>query len=319
MVFKQEYIERIDEIISLIKDNKIIDASSKFREYTVQIKEIGNFSVENWNLEWRKRIYLFWELFALKNPDSFIGIIKEQMDLSSESEKEVLLFIKSEIIWNYFSPLESHIKDEFKNCTKIYPFNPEFFHSYSHVLMKFKNYDESLKILEHTIRLEETNTIFKETFFHYSVQISNHYLEKNDFENAKKFLKKPDSIRWINFVQQNLLYSMKSRIEDNERIHDRINKIFDNLEKRKDDIQWRLIEILGIFSSILALILINSTILTKVEEFSNALIFSTTSSLITIGTFSMLIGMQRRRFDHKYIWITASSFIIVCIIVYLKT
>ena len=96
----------------------------------------------------------------------------------------------------------------------------------------------------------------------------NSFLKKDNFDAAKNEIKKLKTFarKNANFdtaaVFNNIIESLKSRLEDYELIHSKIISVDREIAKQ----QWKLIEILGVFASIITFVFTSVTIIAKIDN-----------------------------------------------------
>lgn len=104
MAYQDIFTNHLNDIIELIKADKIRGANGalqKFITYLDTIQAIGQFDIDNWRLDWRRKIWSFGQEFQKLNPQHFLKPIDEKLEPVGTTNKEVLEFIRSEIIVNF--------------------------------------------------------------------------------------------------------------------------------------------------------------------------------------------------------------------------
>lgn len=265
MPYNPLYLTQLQEIINLVSSNRIGDeeeALGKFRTYIQNIKEIGDFSSANWAYNWRQKVYEFGSLFAIKDAEKFFRIMNEETKSYNNKEKESIKFIESEIIWNFFPQGSEYIAKDFEELVSKYPHNPEFHNSYSHYLEQKGNLPKAISEARTALRMEENNVSFIENCFNKEKTWIDILLAERKFQEGR--------IAWQNMssckqfmdggVFQNILVSIGDRIKDHEIIQKKIDDIPDIVKQNSESDRVRLIEVLGVFSAIIAFILVNTAI-----------------------------------------------------------
>jgi hypothetical protein len=103
------------------------------------------------------------------------------------------------------------------------------------------------------------NGISFELYCNTIIDLFNDNLIRDDYNTAKKELKKLE-----NFVGENknfdgfatfnnIVVGLETRLEDNRIFHNKVKKAEENMEKQ----QWKFIEIIGLFSAVIAFIITN--------------------------------------------------------------
>lgn len=299
-------VQNVSKIINKIKDCSITE--QELRDFFETDYKNNSVPCDQWNKDWIKSVYELGNVFSDKDAGLILRVIEDVK--SRSSEKEVFDFIYSEIIWNFFEQNNEYIKNTFKEFLLKYPTNPEFHHSYSHYLENNKNYDQALFEAKTACRLDGDNILFQYNYLHKIKTYFNFLLEKGSLEKARTLLKegkefldsviKPGLGRWEFFSS---LSSMEDRLHDYEAIDKKV-KFFEKEIQNTIKIEQRvLIEILGIFSAIIAFILTNITIFVSSltpREAMYLMIGLAIVLLIFVMSLSFLFGSRYRSANWKW-------------------
>lgn len=258
--YSDNFTNHLNDIISLIKDEKIEGengAIEKFKLYLEEIIEIGPFDKANWRQDWRKKVWKFGELFKNENPYQFIRLIDNKLLIE---KVEVIEFLRSEIIVNFLPDFEC--KKQLEILIESYPLNPEFRNTLGHYYSREK---ETLKAIEQykiAHRLDLSNEEFQNSVFGADQLYLDELLEKSLYDDGHDYIDKllddKDYIAFGNNVRKTLL-DYKKRFTDYLTFEKKLktiesdfkNKINTQLENERK----RIVEILGFFSAIVAFIL----------------------------------------------------------------
>ncbi|MBU1446295.1 hypothetical protein KKD70_03460 [Patescibacteria group bacterium] len=264
MAWDKIYLSQLVVIINLIKKGNIENghgALKKFDEYLDDVKYLGQFSSDNWDKYWRKKVYDFAKLFddvAERHAGRFLRVLNEKLKVIGDSEKEVIEFIKSELVYHYETK-QSNLLKQFADFVHQYPDNPEFAQNYSNVLFENNYFAAAIQEAEKTLLIEPDNKVFLESILNKERGYFEYLLDQNDIKAAKKLLQKMEKneryIKRPNFASQ--LVVMRDRFRDIDMIFKKIDGIDAIVRKSNDREKWRYIEIFGIFSAIIAFVVVN--------------------------------------------------------------
>jgi len=210
----------------------------------------------------------FAEVFSKYDAGPYILEIKKYLD-GLGNNKEIATFIYSEIIWNYFLQDGDYNKDILKNAITAYPHNPEFHNTYAMFLLKNKTYDKAIFEHQRALSIDPFNYNFIECYFVAVKAYFEYMIENRKIDEADKYLsttldfihdKKIDEMPNTGHEIKHRIYMMKDRINDHKAIEKQISFSQREIENTIRIEQRRLIEVLGIFSAVLAFILTNISI-----------------------------------------------------------
>ncbi len=248
---------KIDEITKRIKLNETNESIRLFGELIDSIP--ANSTYINWDHRWIKSVYDLGKVFETKNPEVYLSKINSSLAEFS-NKKEVIHFIQSEIIFNYFSEDQTFVRESLKELKNNYPTNPEFCHNYSHVLDNDGGHKESLKLLEHCIKIDPCDR-FVYTYINRVRNTFNKFLSKNQISEGEVILKNAnklfDSMSLANKfpIYSNVLAQFRDRLEDHKTIQNKISKIDGIISRRTESLRNRFISMIGVFAAIIAFIL----------------------------------------------------------------
>lgn len=309
------FINEIKEIIKQLETNNCETAYGLLDTHLENIKDIGPYNKNTWKVEYRESVYRLGNLSS--DPDYFYNIneiLSKFFNLYGK--REIFCFFHSEIIWNFFEQDNFYNKEILHSYIKEYPHNPEFHHTYSHYLEKNKSLEQSMFELKIAIKIERN----KNFSFSYLAKINllfGDYLKKSVnkaqsfLEEEKKYL---NSNNFINNLHRMDLIIFLQRAED--RIRDHL-LIEEKLELAKKDLensiqiqQRKIIEVLGVFSAIVAFILTNINIASenlKIKDMLMLMLGMALVLLIFVISISFLFG-KRYRYNSKFYFLRNLKF-----------
>ncbi|QQR84215.1 hypothetical protein IPJ72_03450 [Candidatus Peregrinibacteria bacterium] len=258
----------INEIKKLIIEKELQGESGaykKFEEYVKYIKKtLGCYEAKKWRKDWRENIYEFGRLFEKNDAGEFIKILSKEFQDEDESN-EVIEFVKSEIIANYFSMDSSFATDYFESIVKKYPTNPEFHYTYSHYLNKSGNYKKAIDECRIAVKIEPSNNDFGNTSFnrektYFDVQILNGKIleAENQLQEMRNF-----DHYGSNMIFNNIMVALGDRLNDHKIIEKKIAQIDGIITEKTEEERRKLIEVIGIFVAIMGFIFTNVNIVLK--------------------------------------------------------
>jgi len=315
MPYKLEYLTNLNDIISLVQQKRLTEASADFKNYVDRL-EIGAYEPTVWNKNWRVKVYNFGVLFKSNDAGEFIKIINEaKNDIRKKDFVESLEFIYSEIMWNFFSPKEmenSCTADILKSLVKKYQFNPEFHNSYSKFLSIKGNHnlaaDESLV----AFKLETDNNYFYSASFNMYKKYFDYSLKKNRTDEAEKALDKMRAIVKIrkSITYKNTIVFLRDRLNDHKIIDNKIGDIKEiannEVNKAINKERAKLIEMMGFFVAILGFVFIFINLSVSQLRFDEILLIMLGMALI-LSFFATLISIlfkpMRNLREEPRIWL----------------
>ncbi|MBP6857616.1 MAG: hypothetical protein KBC11_00245 [Candidatus Pacebacteria bacterium] len=257
-------LKRIKDAI--LSDN---DELIAFKKYVKDISAISPamFSNQNWPKTWRQEVYSFGEVFEKKDAGPYIYEARFYTEQSTMNE--IVSFIYSEIIWNYFERAGEYNREILKKLIDSFPHNPEFHHTYGHFLNENKNREKALFEYQRAINIDPVNITFISSYYACLKDFFEDLINKHSLDQAEQLLDKTfsylkekkilDIPRTGRDIQARLA-SLKDRITDHKAIDKQVIYFQKEIENTIRVEQRRLIETLGIFSAILAFIITNVSI-----------------------------------------------------------
>ena len=290
-MFKQEYLTNLVSIIDLIKKDENSEAILKFREYLEKL-EMGEYASAEWDKKWRARVYEFGRIFEEKNAAQFISVINEFLNKGDSQKNEAIQFIRSEIVWNYFTSDKTYAADILRGLIKKYPCNPEFHHSYSHFLENKENHSLSVEESFLAFKIESDNQTFYENAFNKCKNYFDRLLLKGKTEDAEKIIGKMREIVKLrkDIAFNNTIVVLKDRLADHIIINKRIKEIPEIAQKIVDKSQGKLIEIMGFLVAILGFAFISINLAISHLNFNEILLIMLGMGLI-LSFFATLISI----------------------------
>lgn len=293
-------IDQLNRITEKIKSKQ--NASEDFREYILNIPPEGkSYTKDGWPVNWRNSVYEFGKTFKTADAGEYLEVIKM---ISHDNDTEVLDFFYSEILWNYFEQDNDYVKDCLRGLIEKYPTNPEFHHTYSQFLEKNKSYDRAIFEVAIANKIEPDNKIFIRTYVskfktYFDINLSKGKLEKAAvvLSDAKKFIGNLNNAGVTGWEMYNQVSLMEDRLRDHTAFEKKVAFFEKGIETKMRIEQKKIIEILGVFSAIIAFILTNITIVVSSLNVSQALYFMIGMAivlLIFVISISFLFGPKYR-------------------------
>src|SRR3989344_4339162 len=295
-------IPELERIIKSIKEGS--DESVAFSNYltTLCSKTDQTYSASTWPDNWRKAVYLFARVFLEKDAGPYLVIVNRF--LKEDAESEIAAFFHSEIIWNYFENTSDYNKDCLRKYLRRFPHNPEFHNNYVIFLASNFTFENALDEHRTAIKLDEDNAIFVYNYFLAVKQYFEQLLKKKKIteaevliKNEREFLSKVKIVGLGKWDIETRLNSLSDRLNDFQMMMERVDFFEDSIEQKIRGEQKRLIEILGIFSAIIAFILTNITIATAnltARDTLNLMLGMALILIIFMIIVSMLFSSKRR-------------------------
>jgi len=291
MSYKTEYLTKLNNIVDLIKNDKNAEAIAEFNIY-VDALDMGEYSSMEWNQGWREKVYEFGRIFEEKDAAQFISLINGFLNKGDFQKNEAVQFIRSEIIWNYFTSDKTYAADILRGLIKKYPCNPEFHHSYSHFLENKENYGSSVEEAFLAFKIEPNNQTFYENAFNKCKSCFDHLLLKGKTEEAGKIIgKMRDIVRLRKDIAfNNIIAVLGDRLVDHTIINKRVKEIPEIAQKIVDKSQGKLIEIMGFLVAILGFAFISINLAISSLNFEEILLIMLGMGLI-LSFFATLISI----------------------------
>lgn len=320
--YKDIYSNHIIDIIELIKKNKINgenEALEKFKEYLETIQEIGNFSILDWRKDWRQKIWKFGEEFKKINPSDFLNLIDEKLNSSTKINKEVLEFIRSEIIVNYLP--DNECKKQLEILIENYPLNPEFRNTLGHYFSKENQLKLSIEQYKLAFKIDSNNHSFLQNSFSKDQEYLDDLIKKGEYFEGKNYVKSLlDDTDYINAGTniRTTLVDFTRRFDDHIHFQEKLYSLEKDFKEKMNselDIERkRIVEILGFFSAIVAFIL-STVSIGKNFSFLEAIYFIVALGIILIlfnVSLSFLFSTTKTNlFKDAKFWILIFSLLLI--------
>jgi tetratricopeptide (TPR) repeat protein len=306
-------------------NNKIESGNNAAPDFETYLRELAkeecSYQGETWSKDWIKAVYKFGTFFENHDAGKYLIVLKKVFN-EENPENEKFAFIYSEIAWNYFGNNNEYIKDVLREFTKKYPYNPEFHHTYGHYLANNKTYDRAFDEYEWALTIQgaSSDVTFLNSYLETLKGVVDFYLSKGQLETSSGFLSRSSDflekkgylkdIPQISFRVRTILGTLADRIKDHEIFKNQMAFFEDQIENKISVAQKRLIEIIGIFSAIVAFILSNVSIFTNnlgVRESLILMLGMADVLLIFSISVSYLFG-RRYRWTSKWYFIEQNKF-----------
>ena len=307
-------LSTLDELLIFIDENNP-SKIELFSKYLEEIKDIPAFSWSNvWDEIWRSKTYDLWEKFSMiKGHDA-----SEFLDTLNKlwwENNEPLSFTYSEILWNYFISDSEFIEDTLKNFIKNFPWNPEFYHTYWHYLSNKGNSNKAIINYQKAIFLDKKNRKFINRLFNEWHTCISNLIKEDKYIEAKKVLEEFSNYFSQEFcysdTYNNMIYSLKERIEDHIMIQEKILWINAIIEEKVSWIRSNLINLVSVFTAIIWYLLTWITFSLQKNNINDSFLLLTWTWLVVI-LFVIIVSYQFKPLKeekllaflkHKEFWI----------------
>jgi tetratricopeptide (TPR) repeat protein len=265
MPYKNTFLIHLRTIIAEIDKNNITTpdgALKKFEEYIKDLKTIGGYSSSSWADGLMDLMYEFGNRFKTTSiiaPAAFLEILEKEIILSTKEEKEILLFIKSEIV--FFYETNDFLVSFINSLISEYPNNAEFRHDKGHLYLPQKNYTEAINNYNIAIKLHKKPS-FIASKFQAEISFTDLMIENNELDKAQVFVDTIVKSEYYkhNFIQNNWLVLLQSRINDYKISEAKMAGIRESILKEVGKDGKKTVELLGIFTAIIVFIFSTITI-----------------------------------------------------------
>lgn len=277
--------EQINEVVKLIRENRLDGDDGAYKKFEVAIDEIrnslGSYSPGKWRVGWRRCVYVLGELFMEKDAGYFINIAKNKID-DDYQKNEVVEFIRSELMWNFFSQNSDYAIEYMEDLTRKYPGNPEFHHTFSHYLNIKGDHEKAVNECRMALKIEPTNNEFLRTCFNREKHYFDSQLLEEKIVEAEKQLISMETFQLYrhNPLFNNAIGAIRDRLNDHMIINKKILKIDSIINEKTEEERRKLIEVLGFFVAILGFIFTNINIALKGLQFTEMLWFMVGMAII---------------------------------------
>jgi tetratricopeptide (TPR) repeat protein len=307
-MIEKKHTDELNRIITSIKAGN--GETKAFSDYLTELCAVDDqsYSPKTWPIHWRKSVYSFGSIFTEQDAGPYLKETNQFLDDGGECE--IAAFFSSEIIWNYYEEASEYNKTAIKSYIKLFPHNPEFHNNYGLFLAANHNFKKALDEHKVAIRLNDDNGDFIGNYTLAVKQYFEYLLSKNNPDKAEALIK--DAIDFVRgtkysgigkWEQMSRLNSLRDRLNDFQIVLDSVSKFKGDIEAKIRGEQKRLIEVLGIFSAVIAFILTNIAIamanLTVVEVLS--LMFGMSLVLIIFAASISILFSPRRGRHNEYL------------------
>lgn len=261
--YQENFINHLNDLIHQIEIGNFQGengAIKKFETYVFDIQEIGSFSIDNWKQNWREKVWKFGEQFKKLNPSGFLNVIDNIIDSESITNREVLEFIRSEIIVNFLPDVEC--KKQIQILIEKYPLNPEFRNTLGHYYCRENQLLEAIQEYKLAVKIDPKNNKYLQSRFHNEQNYIDKLIIEGEYQIGLNFLKKLLSEKEYLDSGTNLhkaFIDYQRRLNDHLHFQNKLQSLEEVFKQRMNNEleseRKRIIEILGFFSAIMAFIL----------------------------------------------------------------
>lgn len=256
---------QITDIITNIENGKREEAYRLFKEYLPGLKEKKEFSSNRWTISWRRAIYELGKEIAKINYQDFIELLEIWRDKQDgRKEKEPYDFVISEIYANIDAWNSDQKVCYFQELIEKYPMNPEFWHDKGIHIRGENSIIEAIECLKRAYEIEKGNTLFLLDWVNMVKHYIDSLLQTKNYQEAHKYAEEICQNKEISEELKNIFVLILDRIKDAERIDKQLVSSKTEIEGFAKGIiqksQFKTIEILSIFTAIIALVFSTITI-----------------------------------------------------------
>jgi|GEM_PF-5610040 len=312
----QGYVNKIEAIISYVDNGNQVEATKTFCGLIKEIKNIGSYNSNTWSEAFCEKIYDLGKLLANKMP-ILIEDLRKEIAASNQVEQEILCFIESEILINSWQYTDPRTNELILNISKKYIYNPEFIHDLGHIEYVKKNYLAAINYYNQALNLAPKNETFRRRVFNSEMQYIESFIEGEEFDEAEDYVTAlvTKGTYKDDFAYSNWLQAIRSRIKDHKLIRSTlINKgkqIEDRVETKLERERFKAIELIGVFTAIIAFIFTTISF-TKSFSFRETILLEITAGLILI-LFVLILSLIFQKSKRKVIGdIRFYSVLIIC-------
>ena len=268
------YYQPVDKITNLIRNNQIEGpdgALVKFKE------ELPNFKKLSRNPDGQMHYKIIGSLMNFGNdlrfkPNSinhsigFLSLIDNEISITENKLEIEVLYLLRLTLSSIVETVDKNLKFLEKTNSE-FPFNTTFKSYYIRALEKRRLFFEALPIVEELTKLLPGNEIELKI----KVKYFNQLLSQHKLLEAEKLLAELRNNK--TFSHKEILEDLDLRLDDHRVLEIKMNEMQEKVEQIFEKERSRIIEVLGVFSAIVAFILINTT-LGKNFNLNEALIFN---------------------------------------------
>lgn len=252
--------ELLDQITHKILQNNLPNIiENDFKEFLNHCIGFGRYSEKTWNQTFRNSMYAFGQFMKHRNKMKFVIIIDELLKTVEEHQKEILFFIRSEIVFHSIVAEDKLL--ELEQLKSLYPHNPEFYHSIGVHYAENKDYNKALSFFSTALEIEPGNKVYLVNQFNSLHNIAISLIYDGKYNEAKKMLHEmfySNKYSDLPNVHQAIVSTI-ARVDDHETINQKILNSEQNMNNQiNSKIQGertKLVESLSLFTAIMAFIL----------------------------------------------------------------
>ena len=256
---------QITDIITNLKNGKREEAYKLFTEYLPGLEEKKEFSSNSWTISWRRAIYELGKEIAKINYQDFIELLETWRDKQDgRKEKEPYDFVMSEIYANIDAWNVDQKVCYFQELIEKYPQNPEFWHDKGNCLREDTDIIEAMKCFKKAYEMEKVNTLFVLDWVNTVKCYIDNLIKERQYQDARQYAEEICKNKGISEELNNIFVLTLDRIKDAERIDKQLASSKTEIENYAKGIiqksQFKTIEILSIFTAIIAVVFSTITI-----------------------------------------------------------
>lgn len=302
-------------------------ASSLFSTYIDTLLNTGLFSVKDWPLDWQKKHLFFFSVFGESQEaiHVFLKQIKRKMrEVSKHEPKEVLHYLYLGFLFYARMDRGVSVLEYSKTLLRQYPKHPDFFRYHALSLSREGLHKSAVEEMKLAMQYAEKNEIYVTDLLAVETKYLEELIGNRHFNEAEYFLNRQEEYyqaffggaEWALIHRQLILF--KSRLSDHRSVGRVLEKIGETITEKTEGERRRLVEVLGVFSAILAFIFMNIQIATKFTFYEAFWLMLTMGDLLLIFAITLSYVFNRSKkahfFYHTRFWILLVLFTFLALV-----
>ncbi|MFT4551525.1 MAG: hypothetical protein ACI9S8_000138 [Chlamydiales bacterium] len=259
----------LDAVVQSVRDDNIEGPEGALVTFGVYLETLlnsGKTTVEDWPLSFKSKNTYLCSLFKGKKElsESFIQLISRKIQQIQElHNQEGFHFISMGFCYHSYDDNGKTAYEYLQPLLKTFPRNAGF-HMYNClILAERKEYSESIKQINNVMKWAKFPEIYVNDILKIETRYLDDLIDNKSFKTADEFLVSMQSYyqtyfsgsEWILLQRQLMLF--RHRLEDHKRVFETLEKVGEVIYEKTENERRRLVEVLGVFSAIIAFIILN--------------------------------------------------------------
>jgi tetratricopeptide (TPR) repeat protein len=265
-----------DLILSAEFKKEASEALEKFKDYLEKVKTLGPYNELNWPVDWTSTVWDFASNLRevtknTSNLSNYIGEVTHLINNSKNINTEILEFILCELSWDSAAfEVSNKAQNIIKELYEKYPNNLEFKHAYAHFLtdegIYLEKADQLYKACIAVWKNKSPQTL--SAAFTCEYKMANKFLQNKNYDRSIELIRRAQKYEYYKSsqMQMMLLYTFNDKISDTKTLHSLIEETKLDAIKTAKKMQGKSIELLGLFTAIIAFIMSTVSVFGKVSE-----------------------------------------------------